>query len=495
MPDMRAVLALLQQAKDAAWSITIFGDYDVDGVTSTVLLEQVLKGLGLTVDTYIPDRQEGYGLTIEAINVIAKRSQLLITVDCGISSAVEVAHARQRGLQVIVTDHHTLPEELPDCLILNGKIAPYPDPDLVGCGVVYKLVQALQQAGWPVPFKRNELLDLVALATIVDVGQLVGENRVFVRHGLNALSNSIRPGLVVLRELLNLHEPLTVSNVGFVLGPVLNAAGRMAHASLSADLLRAATEDAALPQAQQLIALNQERKALTQQYLDLLRPILRTEHQVIISTTECPDGLLGLVASRLMDLTGKPVFLMHQSSQDRFRGSARSPGGMSIVATLAQCADLLFSYGGHIAAGGFALHPAQVDAFKARLRKLGSTVQPRALLIDSVIPITACTWAFYMQLQELAPFGAGFDQPVFGSFHVSVDEVRPSRDGRHLFFDVGGVEAVYFHVPEEDLRRLLPATHVHMAYTLEQSIYEGRRKLQLLIRDMHALQNPLEVPS
>jgi single-stranded-DNA-specific exonuclease len=432
--------------------LAVYGDYDVDGLTATCLLHQFFEELGLTCHAYVPDRlREGYGLNLPALQELAGKASLLVTVDCGISDAREVAWARERGLEVIITDHHEIPPELPPALaVLNPKRSKeaYPFAWLAGVGVALLLalgVRAeLRVEGWfrehPEPNLRA-CLDLVALGTAADVVPLLGENRILVRQGLKVLEESRRPGLVALKELAGLEgKPITMRDLIFRLAPRLNAAGRLGQSRGALELLLAQDLAQARAQAQHLNNLNRQRQALEEEVLRQADSMIRrtglAKRPVMVLALEgWHPGVLGIAAARLAEEYHRPVALI-SLKEGIGRGSARSIEGFHLFAGLQECQELLRKYGGHQAAAGFELLADQVAALQTGLEKafeqqLGATPPPPTLKVDAQVELGELDGDFFHHLERLRPFGPGNPEPIFVMTGV---ECVTSRvvGGRHL---------------------------------------------------------------
>ncbi|MFH1909551.1 MAG: single-stranded-DNA-specific exonuclease RecJ, partial [Chloroflexota bacterium] len=416
-------------ALNHAEPIAIYGDYDVDGVTATALLVQVLRALGGDAREYIPNRfDEGYGLNPEALDVLKEQGvKLVITVDCGIRSPDEAAHARSLGLDLIISDHHHPAQgELPPAFAVINPKQPgdvYPDKDLAGVGVAYKIAQALLETsnekhvmGNSFPITLDSLLDLVALGTVADLAPLTGENRVLVRKGIQSIRATQRQGLFALANIAQLSLPrTTATNIGFVLGPRLNAAGRLASALAACELLTTADVMRAGQLAQQLDVQNRERQGLTR---------ATQEHAEEIAMREDPDALLlfavdpnfnpgvvGLAASRLVDLYYRPA-VVGQVDDEFTRCSCRSIPEFHITDALDQCTDLLVRHGGHKAAAGFTLRNENLAELKSRLKaiaaeSLGAQDLRPTLTADAEISLTDLRPELLKHLSYLEPTGYG----------------------------------------------------------------------------------------
>ncbi|MBI2955443.1 MAG: single-stranded-DNA-specific exonuclease RecJ [Chloroflexi bacterium] len=440
-------------------TVAIFGDFDVDGVTSAALLWEVLRALGVRTLTHIPNRaEEGYGVNIPAlVRLRGQGATLLITVDCGISAVDEIAAARNMGLDVIITDHHQVPRPVPDAsVIINPRQAccSYAFKELAGVGVAFKLAQALLsrlplQHGRSRAEIEKSLLDLVALGTVADVAPLLGENRALVRRGLRELSTTARPGLRQLIARAGLRPGCISShNISYALGPRLNAAGRLHDAFVSYRLLTTDSEEEARMLAEDLEATNQERQRLTEDALSRARDEIAAGGHVpkllVVSGAEYPSGVVGLVAGKLMEEFYRPVVVVELRDEES-RGSARSIAELDITEALSSCNDLLSRYGGHARAAGFAIPNHNLDVFKDRLLTLvetrfeGMELRP-SLYVDREVSFREIGWDLHRLLGDLEPFGFGNPVPTFLTRRVRAVEARvvghgvPSRaeKGEHL---------------------------------------------------------------
>jgi single-stranded-DNA-specific exonuclease len=485
--------------------IAVYGDFDTDGVTAVTLLMQAITAMGGDIRPYIPHRlSEGYGLNVEAIDrLIAEGVRLLITVDCGISNVREVAHAQSRGLDVIVTDHHTPPAELPQAhAVVNPKQpgCPYPFKQLVGVGIAYKLVQALVRLGVKMSLRGRDLLDVVALGTVTDMGPLVGENRVLVKAGLESINSTQRPGLRALIVAAGLLQgKVTSTDISFMLGPRLNAAGRLDDAILAYKLLLADDYDAAQRLAEELNSANRRRQELTKETQAVARRHIsdlgKQDNRIIVLDGEgYPAGLVGLVAAKLVEELGRPVLMLERGPESS-RGSARSIPGFSIIDALSSCDDLFVRYGGHSAAAGFTIANERLPELEQRLltyaeqHLLEDSLAP-TLDIDAEVSLGALTWDLLEQLHVLEPFGQANPQPVLLSRGVRVAGAWPrGAEGQHLKLrlddGVGGpsYEAIAFRLGSLAEHFTRPRK-IDVAYTLEAHEWNGSRNLQLNIKDL-----------
>lgn len=502
MRGMAEAAARIAAAIDRGELMAVYGDFDVDGVTAVALLTQAIGAMGGRIRPYIPHRaREGYGLNNVAIGQLAADGvRLLITVDCGISNYAEVAEANRLGIDVIVTDHHHPPAELPPALAVVNPKQPdcaYPFKGLVGVGIAFKLIQALARYGKrPANLRGRDMLDLVALGTVADMGPLLDENRVLVRAGLIALNETMRPGVRALIAAAGLAPGLIDSGtIAFALAPRLNAAGRLADARRAYELLLASDRATADGLAAELNATNRERQALTRQLQaraeELVAQSGRAEQPLIVlASPEFNAGVIGLVAARIAETYHRPVVVIEQGSETS-RGSARSIPGFSIIDIFDQCADLFVRYGGHAAAAGFTIATAQIPALEQRLLALSrqslrdEQLVPQ-LMIDAVLPLTELSWELYAGIQQLEPFGQGNPQPILMAPNVTAIDPQPTSDGAHLRMRVRAgtsmFEAIGFHFGHlaEALQRY---PTIDLAYQLAVDEWNGQRRMRLLVRD------------
>lgn len=497
LAGMSTAVDRIRQALAGSEYMAVYGDFDVDGVSSAALLVQALRGMGGHADVYIPHRvEEGYGLNRGAIERLAAQGvTLLISVDCGTSSVDEIVRAAELGMDVIVTDHHHVPPMLPPALAVINPHRPdsaYPFKDLAGVGVVFKLVQALAPQSGPSP---ASYIDLVALGTVVDVAPLQGENRAFTRQGLAAMRRAPRPGLQALMSVARVTSATVgTGTLGFMLGPRLNAAGRLDSARVSFDLLMSSSVEAAQPLAQKLEEQNLERQKLLESALAVAR--LEAGNQVALSplifiaSEDYRAGIVGLVAGRLAEEFFRPAIAVERGDL-LSRGSCRSVPCFHIAEALDQCADLLERHGGHAQAAGFTVLTARLPELQARLAALasaalaGKPLQP-VVTVDSVIPISQATWQTLEWIKRMEPFGAGNPTPVFQSNGVRLRAPRPAGNG-HLRFMISDGRSSWNAIAfrQAALAALLrDGDRVDIAYCLDENTWNGEKELQLVIRDV-----------
>ena len=489
--------------------IAIYGDYDVDGVTATTLLVQALTALGANVRGYIPNRfDEGYGLNKDALDTLkADGVKLVITVDCGIRSPDEALHAQTIGLDLIISDHHH-PDgtNLPPALAVinpkqHGDI--YPDKDLAGVGIAYKIAEALLTAQQPVNgFQSNDLLDLVALGTVADLAPLVGENRTLVRRGLRQIRETKRQGLFSLAGIADLKiDKCTASNIGFMLGPRLNASGRLESALASFELLTTTDFMRAGQLAQQLDTQNRQRQSITRTMQEQAEVIAMGEDPeaflLFAAHEDFNPGVVGLAASRLTEMYYRPSVVAAKSA-DETRGSCRSIPEFHITDALDQCKDLLVRHGGHAAAAGFTVKNQNLPELVSRLKEiartqLGSRDLRQTLTADLEVPLSELNFDVLNHLLFLEPTGYGNPEAVFVSRNIKVKAARTvGSEGKHLKLtleDERGVsmDAIGFRLGH--LKENLPA-HVDLMYRFEANEYNGRRSLQLNLKDVKPAGTP-----
>lgn len=501
LADMDKAIERIRQAVDGDETIVVYGDFDADGVTATVLLVEALRGIGLhkrQVVPYIPDRvNEGYGLNLEALEAIRGRgASLVISVDCGIRSRKEVRRAEDIGLDMIITDHHSLGVELPPAkAVINPKRtdSSYPEQMLAGVGISYKLAQAIRTS-FPdrAAFDDEDLLDLVALGTVADLVPLLGENRVLVADGLEVIRQCKRPGIEALVQVSGLTPGnLTSESIAFGLGPRINAAGRLSHAYDAARLLAARERQAAHRYAKELNRLNRERQQITVKLYEKAEELINAEDMVLFAAdTDFIAGVVGLVASRLADQYYRPAIVIEQG-QEESRGSCRSIPGFHITEALDEVEDLLERHGGHAQAAGFTIQNENLEEFQIRLNEYASgkldeqDLKP-SIPIDAEVNLADVDWALHRVLADLEPTGNANPKPIFVSRNVRVLSHRAvGQDGAHLQLSVGDSQTklgcIAFRQGAWD--GSLP-DQIDLVYSIGVNEWNGRRDLQLVVQDI-----------
>ncbi|HEY8030486.1 MAG TPA: single-stranded-DNA-specific exonuclease RecJ [Gaiellaceae bacterium] len=446
--DMRVACERIRAAIADGKRICVHGDYDVDGISATALAVHLLRELGADVDWHLPSRfDEGYGVRTETLARLADDGcGLVLTVDCGITAVEEVAEAKARGLEVIVTDHHRPGGTLPDCPIVATRPSEYPFPELCGTGVVYKLGQALFGVDSDIP-KRH--LDLVAMATIADVVPLLDENRTLAIAGLRALARTQKPGLQALMRAAGV-DPAAIDAgaVGFRLGPRINAAGRLGHPRAALELLLTNDPEEARALARQLEELNQERQAVEGR---ILREAIaaveawpeadRRRRAYVVAGEDWHEGVIGIVASRLVERFNRPVVLIAGGEGD-WKGSGRSIPSFDLHAGLGACSDLLGRWGGHRAAAGLSINPENIAAFAERFAAYAAGLLVDDDLrpftrIDAIVPRgTRLTLDLCAELARLSPFGLGNPEVTLLAPGCELGELATVGEGKHLRFRV-----------------------------------------------------------
>lgn len=501
LSGMETAVSRIRRAIERKESIVIYGDYDVDGVTATALLFDTLRALGGNVQPYIPNRfEEGYGLNPEALTALKEQgADLVISVDCGIRSPDEAAHARKIGLELIITDHHHPADgPLPEALAVINPKQPgdaYPDKDLAGVGVAFKMAHALL-AGEPTEDFLDSLLDLVALGTVADLAPLVGENRLLVRRGLTRLRQTRRQGLFSLAAVADLTlARANATSIGFVLGPRLNAAGRLESALAAYELLTTTDVKRAGDLAQQLNIQNRQRQELTRKIQEQAEAIALAgdPHSSLLFAAhpEFNSGVVGLAAARLVEGYYRPA-VVGQISEENTRCSCRSIPEFHITAALDQCADLLIRHGGHAAAAGFTVRNENLEALEQRLKSIaGEQLRDldlrQTLNADAELSLPDLKADLLKHLEYLQPTGYGNPDASFVTRDVRVTHSRAvGADGKHLKLTVTDgrltFDAIGFRLGH--LLENLPA-RVDLLYTFEINEYNGRTSLQLNLKDLH----------
>ena len=507
LADVGKAVGRIRQGLKTHEPIVVYGDFDADGVTSTTLLVQALRALGgETVKAYIPNRvDEGYGLNIKAIDELyAEGFRLIITVDCGIRSLDEVAYAQAKGIDVIVTDHHSLGPELPEAYaVINCKREGYAETMLAGVGVAFKLVEALVKAamengrkGDQPPVDLDSLLDLVAIGTVADLMPLDRlENRAFVAKGLDVLRHAARPGVRALLDVAQIApENVDTGTIGFALGPRMNAAGRLDSAMVAYELLAAKTYDDAFPLAQKLQVLNVLRQEKTRAAQDLIRTQLgeiQDTPLIFASHESLESGIVGLVAGRMVEEHFLPAIIM-ESGPLESRASCRSIPHFDITRALDQCADLLVRHGGHALAAGFTVRNENIPALKARLTELarealsGHELTP-TLEIDAVLNVHQIGEELVEELRKLDPTGNANRPPVFIIRRAHLIEARAvGKDEKHLKLRIARAGQSALDAIGFNLGPVLPQLNgfADLAFTLEINEWKERRSLQRKLEDV-----------
>lgn len=506
LKDMEKAVLRIECAIHNQEKITIYGDYDVDGITSCAILYKLLTRLGAIAEYYIPERQsEGYGLNSQALEHLYQTgTKLLITVDCGISSLEETA-AMLGKMDIIITDHHQPPSTLPvAAAIINPKRTdcPYPDKQLAGVGVAFKLCQALWftcQVSKPM-FLDN--VELVAVGTIADIVPLVGENRLLVKLGLERLPNTSNMGIKSLLEVCNLRgAKIDAGKVGFMLAPRLNAAGRVGHASLAVELLVTEDKDRARAIAVFLDEENCRRQVLEKEILESTEDVITSSNLtsgkvIVVAGEDWHPGVIGIVASRLVDRYYQPAIVI--SIRDGIgKGSCRSIPGFDIYEALSSCSELLVKFGGHKQAAGLTIEVGNIDAFRQRMNEKASllsddTYRP-VLQIDTLVSLEQISALLLEQLACLAPHGMGNPTPVFACRELQVADLKSiGQNGKHLKLKVRRQNSTG-DVIGWGMGEMAASIHrndsIDLAFAPEFNEWQGHRNIQLKAFDVKKTEN------
>mgnify|MGYP002741598032 FL=1 len=496
MKDMDKAVERILLAISSEQPILIYGDYDVDGTCSVAVLYLFLSAIYPNVFTYVPDRyREGYGVSSQGID-FADDNQipLIITLDCGIKSHERVAYARQRRIDMIITDHHTPSETLPEALaVLNPKRADcsYPYKELCGCGIGFKLVQALCKTLDFSPETAYKYLDLVALATCADIVPLTGENRILVHTGLQLINQ--QPTEVMQLLLASAKRPVEVRDLVFVAAPRINAAGRMEHAEKAVRFLIGRDLD----KATELEYLNTQRKTTDEQITEQALCMILSQGEeeapaTVVFSQDWHKGVIGIVASRLIETYYRPTIVFTQSG-DVLAASARSVKGFNLYEALCECKDELIQFGGHTAAAGMTLRPENYERFKQKFQEVVERTLPQELrspklTLSGELPLSDITYTFYRCLQRFAPFGPKNMTPVFYAHGVLAKEVRRvGKDFSHLRMILTDPKSNHDFVavgfglaPQKEL--IESGQPLTIAYQLTENSWQGRTSLELIIK-------------
>ncbi len=497
--DMKEAAEIIIQAVDEGKRICIYGDYDCDGVMSTVILYSYLAETGADVTWRIPERSEGYGLNMQAVQEMYEDGvQLIVTVDNGISALEEATKIKELGMQLVITDHHPPGNELPEALAIvdahrEDNYSMY--RHYCGAGVALLLVAAMNDGDTQIALE--QFGDLAAIATIADVVALTGENRFLVQRGLEYLENTERAGLRALREVSGLADkPFTSLNTAFTIAPRINAAGRMASPRLAVELLLEENPERAMELAQELNTINTQRKDCEAEILKSAlqqmetHPEMYFDRVLIFAGENWHSGVIGIVASRLQELYGKPCFII--SIADGYgHGSARSFGNFHIFKALTACKELLEKFGGHPSAGGFTLKEENIPAFRKQIQEYAAfnheempfmevtaacTLKPEFMLPEAV-----------QSLEALAPFGAENPEPVFLAENVFVQDIRATANGTHTRIQVQmygqSYTAMYFRKTPEQTG-ISAGNYYHMLVRLNVSTFNGRTSITMFVQEV-----------
>lgn len=511
MKDMERAVQILQKKITQKKKIRIIGDYDIDGVTATCILLKGLKRLNANVDTYIPDRvKDGYGMHEQLIDkALEDGIDTILTCDNGIAAAAEIEYAKKEGLTVIVTDHHDIPFRdtedgriwiIPKAdAVVNPKQNDclYPNKNICGAVVAWKLIWALYERLGIDSDEIWDFLELAAIATVGDVMDLQGENRIIVKEGLKKLSYTSFEGLKALICVNNLEgAEITAYHVGFVIGPCINASGRLDTAARSLELLLADNMEDAMKLADDLYDLNQSRKAMTEQGKEqAIQSIeennLGKDRVLVVYLPDCHESLAGIIAGRIREAYNKPVFVLTKGA-DGVKGSGRSIEAYSMYEELVKCSDLLTQFGGHPMAAGLSMEEKNVELFRRRLNDNCTLTEQDLIpqiMIDVPMPISYLSKKLTEQLKVLEPFGKGNSKPLFAQKNLRAVGIRVFGRNRNvakmLLIDENGIkmDAVYFGEAQEFVDFVQAHDTISVTYYPEINVFQGRENLQVVIKN------------
>lgn len=511
MKDMERAVQILQKKITQKKKIRIIGDYDIDGVTATCILLKGLKRLNANVDTYIPDRvKDGYGMHEHLIDkALEDGIDTILTCDNGIAAAAEIEYAKKEGLTVIVTDHHDIPFRdtedgriwiIPKAdAVVNPKQNDclYPNKNICGAVVAWKLIWALYERLGIDSDEIWDFLELAAIATVGDVMDLQGENRIIVKEGLKKLSSTSFEGLKALICVNNLEgAEITAYHVGFVIGPCINASGRLDTAARSLELLLADNMEDAMKLADDLYDLNQSRKAMTEQGKEqAIQSIeennLGKDRVLVVYLPDCHESLAGIIAGRIREAYNKPVFVLTKGA-DGVKGSGRSIEAYSMYEELVKCSDLLTQFGGHPMAAGLSMEEKNVELFRRRLNDNCTLTEQDLIpkiMIDVPMPISYLSKKLTEQLKVLEPFGKGNSKPLFAQKNLRAVGIcvfgRNRNVAKMLLIDENGIkmDAVYFGEAQEFVDFVQAHDTISVTYYPEINVFQGRENLQVVIKN------------
>lgn len=501
MKDMEKATERILLAKERGEKITIYGDYDVDGITSIAILYKHLAEMGISVDYYVPDRmQEGYGVNREALDKIQKKgTSLIITVDTGITAVEESEYAKEIGLDVIITDHHECKERIPDVYAAidpKQKDCPYPFKSLAGVGVVFKLIQALDEQK-SLPALMDKYADLLCLGTVADISPLVNENRVIVTEGLKRFKNTKNVGLKALIDVSTNGKAITTSTIGYTIAPRINASGRLGCASRSVELFLANDTKKAHELAESLCEENtlrqQTEQKMFKEALDYIEehPEIKDDKVLIIAHENWHHGIVGIVSSKITEKFYKPSILFAIDGGEA-KGSGRSVQGYNLFGSLEQCSDVLEKFGGHELAAGLTIKADRIEEFRKRINAISEdtideTTMVPTILLDAVIKVPYITLDTVNDINQLQPFGVDNPTPFFAVRNIKIHKISVMSEGKHLrmtlFKDGKYLDSVGFGMGEY-FQYLKEGDFIDVAFSLDINDYKGFQNVQLILKDI-----------
>ncbi len=508
MADMSKAVARIQEAMTRGQKIWIYGDYDVDGITSIAVLSRYFEFVGYRADYYIPSRQEeGYGLNTTGLDTIKERGgEVIITVDCGITAVEQAAYAKSLGIELIITDHHECQETLPEAVaVINPKREGYPFKMLAGCGVAFKLTQALLGDAFDAFYL--SVIDIVALGTVADIVPLVDENRVFTKLGLEQMTHTQNPGVQALIEEAQLQgKEINAGHIGFIIAPRINASGRIGNPSIAVEMLLEKDYFSALQIAKGLSDLNTKRQMQERQIMEEAELYIETsidlakEKILLVVGTEWHTGIIGIVASKLTDKYDRPVVVLNLEDGVA-KGSARSVDGISIFAVLSRFKELFDKFGGHEQAAGLSLSAKHIPALKEGLMAYGATEIPwRQLVkeqtISAVLMPQMVTHELVDAIEQLKPFGMGNPKPQFVFNHLKIDDYKLiGKAQNHLKLMVNDGVRIYDALAfnqSDNIKFFKKNETLNLLLTLEKNHFRGVETIQFLVKDFVKKNMPLK---
>lgn len=509
MKDMDKAVERIITAKNNGEQITIYGDYDVDGITSIAILYKQLSEMGIPVGYYVPDRmQEGYGVNRDALDKIkAGGSSLIITVDTGITAVEECEYAKEIGLDVIVTDHHECKEVIPDVYAAidpKRKDCNYPFKSLAGVGVVFKLIQALAGDD-SLKALMDKYADLMCLGTVADISPLVDENRIIVTEGLKRFKKTTNIGLKALIDVSTNGKAISTSTIGYIIAPRINASGRLGCASSSVELFLTDDKDRAYELANSLCEENSLRQQTEQkmfkealEYLEE-HPEVKEDKVIVIPHSDWHHGIVGIVSSKITEKFYKPSILFAVGDGEA-KGSGRSVSGFNLFGALENCSDLLEKFGGHELAAGLTIKEENIEVFRKKINefskdKISETLLVPTIMLDAAIKVPYITIDTVHDINKLQPFGVDNPTPAFAVRNIKIHKISVMSDGKHLrmtllkdgkYLDsVGFGMGEYYHCLEE-------GDYIDVAFALDINDYKGFQNVQLILKDIKRVEASTE---
>ncbi len=501
LKDMEKAAERIRKARDNKEKVTIYGDYDVDGITSIAILYKYLTEMGIDTDYYVPDRmQEGYGVNKDALDKIhSNGSSLVITVDTGITAVEESEYAKEIGIDVIVTDHHECKERIPDVYAAidpKRKDCPYPFKSLAGVGVVFKLIQALDE-NKSLSDLMDKYADLMCLGTVADISPLIDENRVIVTEGLKRFKTTSNVGLKALIDVSTNGKAITTSTIGYTIAPRINASGRLGCASRSVELFLTDDAEKAKKLAESLCEENTLRQQTEQkmfkeamEYLDA-NPEVKEDNVIVIPHADWHHGIVGIVSSKITEKFYKPSILFAIDG-DEAKGSGRSVNGFNLFGALENCSDLLEKFGGHELAAGLTIKAENIEKFRQKINSCSQKQINEAMLtptiqLDAAIKVPYITLETVNDINKLQPFGVDNPTPSFAVRNIKIHKISVMSEGKHLrmtllkdgkYLDsVGfGMGEYYQYLEEGDI--------IDVAFALDINDYKGFQNVQLILKDI-----------